>query len=172
VLVMHCIAPQATPFTYNSGAACLKPALRVLIVRKQFWNGVWFENKTLKDLGLCIQLGHWDGSDRRCPAQEAVRNDGFTIIADDGVHNVGLDFCGCGRSGLKQVQLLRAQLFPATCGNPRTAATFSLLRRFQLLSFEAKCSIYHFYQSLARQTDNLGLKPPKVRTPYHPPQTL
>ncbi|KAJ7900452.1 hypothetical protein B0H13DRAFT_1883534 [Mycena leptocephala] len=129
--------------------------------RCQVWNGVWFEKKTLKELGLRVQLGHWGGSDRRCPASQAVRDDGFTIIADDGVHSVGLDFCGCGRSGSKQVQLLRAQLFPATCGNPRTAATFSVLRRFQLLSFEAKCSIYHFYQSLARQTDNLGLKPPK-----------
>ncbi|KAJ7017626.1 hypothetical protein C8F04DRAFT_1279060 [Mycena alexandri] len=131
----------------------------------QAWNGEWFEGKTLRELGLRIQLGHWYTREQRCPVPERARKDGFVIISEDGVHNVGLDFCGCGHSGSRAEQLLRAQLFPATADKPRTAATFSVMRRFHLLSFESKCSAYHFYQSLARATDNTGLKPPKNR--YH-----
>ncbi|KAJ7780820.1 hypothetical protein DFH07DRAFT_950044 [Mycena maculata] len=129
----------------------------------QHWNGGFFERKALKDLGLRIQLGHWHGRERRCAVPERVRNNGFVIIDDHGVHDVGLDFCGCGRGGSHYVQLLRAGLLPATGTNPRTAPTFSVMRRFQLLSFESKCSAYHFYQSLARETDNMGLRPPKNR---------
>ncbi len=54
------------------------------------------------------------------------------------------------------VQLLRARLFPATSTDPRTAATFELLRLFQLLSFGSKVSAYEFYQTLSRLTNNLG----------------
>ncbi|KAJ7847993.1 hypothetical protein B0H14DRAFT_3453348 [Mycena olivaceomarginata] len=46
-----------------------------------------------------------------------------------------------------------------------TAATFSVLRRYHLLSFESKCAALEFYQSLARQTDNLHHKKDKDR--YH-----
>ncbi|KAJ7691221.1 hypothetical protein B0H14DRAFT_3532032 [Mycena olivaceomarginata] len=97
----------------------------------EYWTGEMFVRKSLKDLGLLDLYG---------------------------VHEVGLDYCGCGRGGHTTVQLLRAQLWPATTTNPKTAATFAVLRHYQLLSFESKCSALEFYQSLARQTDNLGLK--------------
>ena len=61
------------------------------------------------------------------------------------------------------MQLLRARLWAATTTNPRTASTFSVLRRYHLLSFEAKCAALEFYQSLARATDNLHYKKEKVR---------
>lgn len=84
------------------------------------------------------------------------------IVDSHGVHEVGLDYCGCASSGSQTVQLLRAQLYPATTTNPRSAATFNVLRRFHLLSFESKCSAYEFYYSLARETDNSGLEEVKV----------
>ncbi|KAJ7156814.1 hypothetical protein C8R43DRAFT_1125395 [Mycena crocata] len=129
----------------------------------ELWTGVHFEKKTLKQLGLRIQLGHWH-RDRRCPVPERAPGDDFVIVDDHGVHEVALDFCGCG-GGSQSQQLLRAGLMPATSQFPRTASTFSVLRRFGLLTFESKCSAYEFYHSLARETDNTGLNPAKDR--YH-----
>ena len=60
-------------------------------------------------------------------------------------------------------QLLRFRLYPATIHNPNTAATFHALHHFQLLSFESKCSVYEYYQTLVRETDNTGLHKVKVQ---------
>ncbi|KAJ6484089.1 hypothetical protein C8R45DRAFT_1214949 [Mycena sanguinolenta] len=133
--------------------------------RIERWTGTHFERRTLKQMGLRIQLGHWHGLDRVCPLPQPAAGDDFVIIDNHGVHPVNLDFCNCGKSGLPTVQLLRARLWPATTTNPRTAATFSVLRRYHLLSFEAKCAALEFYQSLARESDNLHHKKDKDR--YH-----
>ncbi|KAJ7130028.1 hypothetical protein C8R43DRAFT_896340 [Mycena crocata] len=130
----------------------------------EFWTGVMFQKKTGKDLGLRIQLGHWHQKERICPLPERAPGDDFVIVDDHGVHEVHLDCCGCG-GGSHVLQLLRAGLLPATSQAPRTASTFSVLRRFSLLCFESKCSAYEFYHSLARETDNTGLSPAKDR--YH-----
>ncbi|KAJ7453814.1 hypothetical protein FB451DRAFT_1342514 [Mycena latifolia] len=122
-----------------------------------------FVRKTLKDMGLRIQLGHWDKPNQRCPVPSPASGDDFVIVDTHGVHEVGLDYCGCGGGGLPTVQLLRAQLYPATTTNPRSAATFGVLNRFHLLSFKSKCSVYEFYQSLARETDNMRHKEAKDR---------
>jgi hypothetical protein len=113
-------------------------------------------------LGLRIQLGHWRGHDI-CPVPTPCAGDDFVIVDNGGVHEVGLDFCGCGLGGLPTTQLLHASLWAATTTSPRTAATFAVLRRFQLLSFESKCGAYEFYQSLARESDNIRYKKSKVR---------
>lgn len=89
-------------------------------------------------------------------------NDGFVVIAQNGIHEVSLDYCGCPKSASKPVQLLRARLFPSTVTDPKTAATFDVLENFQLLSFNSKTSGYEFYQSLARRTDNTGTNSPPV----------
>ncbi|KAF7346301.1 hypothetical protein MSAN_01857500 [Mycena sanguinolenta] len=120
------------------------------------WTGVTFERLSLKDMGLRIQLGHWYDVNRACPLPQPAIADDFVIIDIHGVHQVALDYCGCGHGGHPTRQLLRAQLWPATTTNPKTAATFAVLRQYHLLSFEGKCSALEFYQGLARQTDNLG----------------
>ncbi|KAJ7457113.1 hypothetical protein FB451DRAFT_1047708 [Mycena latifolia] len=124
----------------------------------------FFSHKTLKKLGLRIQLGHW-GRDRICPKPQHAPGDDFVIVDVSGVHEVGLDYCGCGSGVSQPIQLLCAGLYPATTSYPRSASSFNALRRFHLLSFESKCSAYEFYYSLARETDNTGLKPVKDR--YH-----
>jgi hypothetical protein len=126
------------------------------------WTALSFERVTLKTLGLRIQLGHWRRNDN-CPVPTPCAGDDFVIVDNNGVHEVGLDFCGCGQGGLPTSQLLRASLWAATTTSPRTAATFAVLRRFQLLSFESKCGAYEFYQSLAREADNVRYKKSKVR---------
>ncbi|KIY42807.1 hypothetical protein FISHEDRAFT_54717, partial [Fistulina hepatica ATCC 64428] len=51
-------------------------------------------------------------------------------------------------------QLLRAQLWPATSTQPSTAATFSLLHHFDILTSETSVSISGFHCALEQLTDN------------------
>jgi CxC2 like cysteine cluster associated with KDZ transposases len=121
---------------------------------------LFFEPITLKALGARIQLGHIVGDP--CPNPRQAKGDAFVIIDTHGIHDVGLDFCGCESSKGVVRQLLRSRLYPATVQNPATAATFRVLERFHLLSFESKCSAYEFYHSLVHESDNIGIQPPKV----------
>lgn len=63
----------------------------------------------------------------------------------------------------KHLQLLRWQFFPSTPHQPRTCATFSLLKSFHLLNLTSKVSAYDYYRALERLTDNTGLHLPKSR---------
>ncbi|KAJ7811904.1 hypothetical protein B0H14DRAFT_3090558 [Mycena olivaceomarginata] len=126
--------------------------------RVECWgDGAFFETIDLKSLGLRIQLGHASSENEKGP------RDDFCIVDSNGIHEVGLDFCCCGLAEDHDVQLLRARLYPATTTNPVTAATFRVLRDFHLLSLEAKCSAHHFYNKLARQTNNNGVFQPRTR---------
>ena len=51
---------------------------------------------------------------------------------------------------------------PATVQNPNTATTFHALHHFQLLSFESKCLVYEFYQTLVCESDNTSHRRVKV----------
>lgn len=133
-------------------------SLKVFVCQR--WNGLFFEHLTLKDIGLRIQLGH--SVSEKCPLPTPAAGDAFMVIDGHGVHEVGLDFCGCGSSGSMAQQLLRHRLYPATVSAPSTAATFRALEHFQLLSFESKCSAYQYFQTLLRETDNTGLRQVKV----------
>ncbi|KAG1747266.1 uncharacterized protein EDB91DRAFT_1235984 [Suillus paluster] len=97
----------------------------------------YFQSVTLKDLGLRIQLGH--------------------KVGDSSIHPVAIDFCGCDKAQSHVQQLLHVRWFPATTSDPRTVATFRVLRQFHILSFESKVSAYEFYHSLVCLTDNTGL---------------
>lgn len=116
-------------------------------------------------MGLRIQLGHEPG--QLCMFPIKATNDDFVIIDHDQIHEVGLDFCGCGMTAKSQpVQLLERRLYPATTFIPKTAATFRALETFELLQYEAKVSVFEFYQTIVRLTDNTGLKVPKVSQHY------
>jgi hypothetical protein len=99
----------------------------------------------------------------KCLNPERGINDDFIIIDTHGIHEVGLDFCGCGKSDQRHtIQLLRSKLFPATIKQPKTAATMRVLELFEFLSYESKASAFEFYNKLSRFTDNTGIAPPKV----------
>ncbi|KAI0747825.1 hypothetical protein C8Q80DRAFT_1316398 [Daedaleopsis nitida] len=131
--------------------------------RTQVWNGQYFENVSLKSLGLRIQLGHTVG--HPCCRPVPAFNDDFVVLDINGIHEVGLSFCGCETVMPQYVQLLRNKLFPATSIDPKTAATFRLLQHYHLLSTQSKVSAYDFYMTLSKRTDNTGTKQPKDR--YH-----
>ncbi|KAF8879935.1 hypothetical protein BD779DRAFT_1676149 [Infundibulicybe gibba] len=126
--------------------------------RVKRWNGLYFAEESLKDLGLRIQLGHYAG--QQCSNPAAAPGDDFVIIHTNGIHRVGLDFCNCRQSQDHHIQLLRIRLFPATTIAPKTAATFEVLYAFQMTSFMSKISGFEYYQALARITNNLGVVPP------------
>ncbi|KAJ7170335.1 hypothetical protein C8R43DRAFT_875840, partial [Mycena crocata] len=88
------------------------------------WQDNRFEFITSKSMGVHIQLGHWCGPEHRCLVPNTAPDDDFVINDSHGIHEVGLDFCGCRQGGLPIVQLLRA----GTTMNPRTAAMFAVLR--------------------------------------------
>ena len=131
-----------------------------LIYFLKSWNGRFFERVTLKSLGCRIQLGHPIGEP--CLLKYPASSDSFVVIDTSGVHEVGLDYCGCRADVNETSQLLRFRLYPATIHSPNTATTFRCLHHFQLLSFESKCSVYEYFQTLVRESDNTGLKNVKV----------
>ncbi|KAG1866481.1 hypothetical protein C8R48DRAFT_747671 [Suillus tomentosus] len=123
--------------------------------RIDMWNDLFFQRSTLKQMGLRVQLGHEPGETCYNPRPSA--GDDFVVIDVHGVHEIALDFCGCASAQIRYKQLLRARWYPATTSDPRTAATFSLLEHFHILSFESKVSAYEFYHSLVRRNNNAGL---------------
>jgi len=124
------------------------------------WNGSFFQRITLRDLGLHVQLGHAFGES--CPTWLAA-NATFHVIHSNGIHHVAINQCRCHGIPLYK-QLLRIGWWPATPLNPRSAATFEVLRHFHLLNLQGKVTGYSFYQTLVYQTDNTGLNPPPVRS--------
>ncbi|KAI5999827.1 hypothetical protein F5J12DRAFT_784599 [Pisolithus orientalis] len=54
------------------------------------WNGRYFTSKTLKELGLIVQLGHPIG--KRCCRPQSVLKDEFVVMHRNGIHIVSLTF--------------------------------------------------------------------------------
>ncbi|KAG1788040.1 uncharacterized protein HD556DRAFT_1434199 [Suillus plorans] len=121
--------------------------------RIKHWKDEFFHAVTLKSLGLRIQLGH--PTQERCYNPAACQD--FIVLHVNGVHEVALDFCGCETAQSPTTQLLRIRWFPATVLEPKTAATFKLLRHFHILSFESKVSTFEYWQTLTRLTHNRGV---------------
>ncbi|KAG2750180.1 hypothetical protein P692DRAFT_20874680 [Suillus brevipes Sb2] len=129
--------------------------------RVEEWCGTFFVRVSLKLLGLRIQLGHNPGE--KCYNPEAAAGDDFVVVDIHGIHEIGLDFCGCETAQIHYKQLICARWFPATSKKPQTATTFALMEFFHLLTFESKVSTYEFYHSIARRTDNTSTTPIRDR---------
>ncbi|KAF7373979.1 CxC2 domain-containing protein [Mycena sanguinolenta] len=120
------------------------------------WNGAFFQRRSLKELGLVIQLGHPPGI--TCPNPLAA-NKAFVLIDLTGVHNVAVNFCRCDGAIEKRQQLMRVCWWPATVRDPQTCATFATVRLFQILNCQGKVSAHDFLRSLELLTNNDGLNP-------------
>ncbi|KAK6974865.1 CxC2 domain-containing protein [Favolaschia claudopus] len=139
----------------------------------EHWSGTHFQRTTLKALGLRMQLNHRVGV--VCPYKRPAFKD-FVLYDLSGVHEVSVDYCGCrtddgsaegGEPLPARTQLLRACWWPATIAEPRSCATFSLLRLFQVLNCLGKLSAYDFLRGLEKCTAHNGLdKPPDRRKPF------
>jgi CxC2 like cysteine cluster associated with KDZ transposases len=122
----------------------------VTLLSGQEWNGTYFADVTLQQLGLEVHLGH---NGHRCPYSHESIND-FTIVDISGIHTVTLRLCACPNAPHARTQLLMSSLLPASLDRPQSAFTFDVLDTFQLLNLQGKISAYDFYYSLDHKTDN------------------
>ncbi|KAJ7212395.1 hypothetical protein B0H12DRAFT_1033229 [Mycena haematopus] len=141
----------------------------------EHWTGTYFKRKRkgLKELGLRVQLNHPPGV--VCAFRRSAPGD-FVLYDLTGVHEIAVDYCGCrvedgsdggGEPLEERIQLLRACWWPATLTNPKTCATFAVLRLFQTLNCLGKLSAYDFLRGLEKCTNHDGLdKPPDRRKPF------
>lgn len=116
---------------------------------------------TLRDLGLRLALG--PHAESACTNPQPGRED-FTVLHDNGIHLVNVNFCGCELRVARRIQLLRVEIFPSTYRFPSTGATFRLLETFEKLATTGKLSPYEHYNGLLRMTDNTGVDIPKVHS--------
>ncbi|KAL0567221.1 hypothetical protein V5O48_014767 [Marasmius crinis-equi] len=120
----------------------------------QYWNGRFWEDKTLGSLGLVVTLGHLPGE--VCQAAHRTRI-GFTVVDLNGIQDVFMTHCFCqSDAGHLWQQLLRVQLYPATVNETATAFTFRTLSFFHTLTLQGKVNLYDFYKSLEKVTDGSG----------------
>ncbi|KAI0083229.1 hypothetical protein BDY19DRAFT_998729 [Irpex rosettiformis] len=121
------------------------------------WNGTFFERAPLSDLGLVIQLGHNPGESCRAPM---CGPRSFMVMHTNGLHSVNMQFCECARAssaGSRAQQLLRYKLFPASVRDPTTCCTFAMMRHFHTTTLQSKSTMYDYYMTLIKLTDNTGL---------------
>jgi CxC2 like cysteine cluster associated with KDZ transposases len=99
-----------------------------------------------------MQLGHGGGRcDRPLPGHS-----NFTVFHTNGVHKVNIDYCGC-RTLDRVTQLVRARWFPATHDRTQTVFTFDAIDQYQELTLQGKTTLYDYYHTLLRLTDNMKL---------------
>ncbi|KAF7321401.1 CxC2 domain-containing protein [Mycena kentingensis (nom. inval.)] len=128
----------------------------------QKWTGTFYKRVPLKSLGLRVQLGHPVGEE--CPSRLLGPAE-FLVLHRNGIHEVGVDFCGCHAHGQDSfpMQLLRARLYPATTERPQTCVTLDCLDDFHSSSLHTKSSAYDYYASLESLTDGSGCNRPPNR---------
>ncbi|KAJ7873817.1 hypothetical protein B0H14DRAFT_2215648, partial [Mycena olivaceomarginata] len=142
---------------------CILEAHRLRpLCRIEAWTGSFFERRELRQLGLRVQLGHSDN----VPCTRAHRgHEKFVVISPSGFHHVAVDFCQCRLSGSQHrwEQLLSYGWFPSTPDAPKSAITISALKLFHAVSLQGKTTVYHFFNALAKITDNTGSRAFKRR---------
>jgi hypothetical protein len=118
----------------------------------------FFQQASLIDLGLVVQLNHRRGS---CP-KRVNSTTVFTVYDTNGCHNVRINYCGCARSlsdtgNTRLDQIFAQRWFPATWKRPQTVFTFNLLQTFHILNLQSKCNMYDYYHTILRRQDNAGI---------------
>ena len=113
----------------------------------QKWNGSFFESTTLYELGVAVPIGHPLGEICPLPHTRAL-----TVLHTNGIHNVRVNFCGCQLGLDFRTQLLCFAWWPATPLDPRSAATFTVMRQFHYLNLQGNITAYDFYCGLEFQT--------------------
>ncbi|TRM61182.1 hypothetical protein BD626DRAFT_406197, partial [Schizophyllum amplum] len=136
--------------------ACILKAHQLLPLHWLEWNSETkcMRRTSLKRLGLVVQLGHRPG--HACLQFKAAHSD-FTVIETNGVHIVRVNFCGCGEGAPEtRQQLMRNGWWPGSVKDPQTCATMTCLRQYYKLNACSKVSVYEYYRSLERLTDDTG----------------
>ncbi|KAF7321419.1 CxC2 domain-containing protein [Mycena kentingensis (nom. inval.)] len=114
------------------------------------WNGSFWTDASLADIGLVYQLGH-GGMDCTFPD---MTTHSMTVVDAPFIHRVRFQYCACPKSrDTRDIQqLLRHGWYPATVKSPRTCATFRTLRSFRLYNVVGNLNMTDFVSSLQRMT--------------------
>ncbi|KAJ6452140.1 hypothetical protein C8R47DRAFT_1204389 [Mycena vitilis] len=130
---------------------CLDNHARTPLHVIQEWNGDFWVDISLRELGLVYQLGH-GGMPCRFPD---VRLLTMTVIDLPRIHRVQYRYCNCKKSdhATNIQQLLRNGWYPATITNPATCATFTTLETFRLQNVVANMNAHDFIRAIERQTN-------------------
>lgn len=131
--------------------------------RLRFWNGSYWERKTLAEVGLVVALGHHGAV---CSEHDASKPPSDVVVTHiNGIQRVRVIYCHCAGHPPHLTQLMRAELFPATVKHPASACTFEVLKRFHLLKIQSKIPAYEYFETLKRYTDNVLPMSVSVSTP-------
>ncbi|KIM58938.1 hypothetical protein SCLCIDRAFT_127049, partial [Scleroderma citrinum Foug A] len=147
--------------------------------RIEQWNGMFFQESSLRQAGLVVHLGHrgkpclaggyqdrgvpndfeedWEDLEEHAgpPHLTAPKDRScLTVVHTSGVHFCDVRYCNCPGSKDSHLQLACANLFPATTKQPRTAFTFQMLDEFIQDNVECGTSAMNFYSKLRRNTSN------------------
>jgi hypothetical protein len=127
--------------------------------RIQKWNGQFFDPTNLHSLGYRLRLGHHG---QPCPnrSQLSSRPGRLVVIAHiNGFHTLNVEFCQCESSSTSPefVQLMHAEMFPATIQRPETAFTFELLKNWHVHTLTSKKSGHDYHEALRRLTNAVSL---------------
>lgn len=115
------------------------------------WNGFYFEDISLADLGLVTYLGH---SGEACT--HSTTPTPLLVVHTDGFHRISTSFCECPFATTFDLQLFHSRLFSATVYSPKTVFTFEVMEQYRIHHLEGKVSAYSYTQSLYRLTDDEG----------------
>ncbi|KIJ47588.1 hypothetical protein M422DRAFT_145094, partial [Sphaerobolus stellatus SS14] len=116
--------------------------------RLKTWNGTYFEEASLANLGLVLNIDHE-------PTVCLVITHSLTVMDINGLHNVRLSRCWClGYFNLATV-LFHREWIPATLIRPGTAFTFRVMKQFQMMSHVARTTPWDFCTAIQQITDNI-----------------
>ncbi|KAL0069538.1 hypothetical protein AAF712_003196 [Marasmius tenuissimus] len=120
----------------------------------QEWSSDYFKKTSLQALGQRVQLGHPPYT--HCNFPVSAHKD-FVVLAWNGIHTITVDFCGCEDAIEQHLQVMEMGWWPSLYKEPRSAATFNLLRNYHITNLQGHTPPSDFYESLEQFNDGTGL---------------
>lgn len=111
------------------------------------WNGVFWEDACLSDLGLVLYLDH---GGKKCPQPAATSE--LWVGDISGFRKITVQYCGHSGAAPPPVQLLHAGLFPCSERFPQSAFTISLLEHHDISTTLGAMSTQKYYAVLEKLT--------------------
>jgi hypothetical protein len=117
------------------------------------WNGQFWEECSLVDLGLVLHLGHPGGTAiSESPCNESQTVHAITVGDLHGFATIHCTFCSHDNSAPRASQLLAAGLMPCTDDVPKSAFTLTMLDHLSVFTTTGKCSGYKYWSVIKRLT--------------------
>lgn len=121
---------------------------------EQEWTRDRFVTRSLRDLGMVVQLGHPLGDTCNHP-KEGHTN--FMVIHTNGLHRITIHYCRCAASSPQRQQLLEFGWWPSTVDSPQTCASMQMLRQFHYLSLQSSINLTDYYTALEQMSEPWAL---------------